>query len=92
MVAEVGATGQVLEIGFAKSLQSSHRVAANRQAGTSYPNQEVHLLQVCFSVTRESCQPAFATIASHTLQGEGSALPCTNSTVQLPITKHNLTP
>lgn len=53
MVAEVGATGQVLEISFAKSLQSSHRVAANRQAATSYPNQEVHLLQVCFSVSYE---------------------------------------
>lgn len=46
MVAEVGTTGQVLEVGLAKSLQSSHRVAANRQASSSYPNQEVHLLQV----------------------------------------------
>lgn len=48
MVAEVGATGQVLEIGLAKSLQSSHRVAANRQASSSSsnPNSEVHLLQV----------------------------------------------
>ena len=62
MVAEVGATGQVLEIGFAKSLQSSHRVAANRQAGTSYPNQEVHLLQVCFSVSYERSPPAYVPI------------------------------
>lgn len=46
MVAEVGATAQVLEIAFAKSLQSSHRVAANRQAAPSHPNPEVHLLQV----------------------------------------------
>ncbi|KAL3150452.1 hypothetical protein ABBQ32_000282 [Trebouxia sp. C0010 RCD-2024] len=45
MVAEVGATAQVLEIAFAKSLQSSHRVAANRQAASSCPNPEVHLLQ-----------------------------------------------
>ena len=51
MVAEMGATGQVLQIGFVKSLQSSHRVAANRQAATSYPNQEVHLLQVSGFVT-----------------------------------------
>ena len=50
MVAEAGATAQVLEIAFAKSLQSSHRVAANRQAAPSYPNQEVHLLQVSISV------------------------------------------
>lgn len=64
MVAEVGATGQVLEIGFAKSLQSSHRVAANRQAGTSYPNQEVHLLQVCFSVRREHHQAALHLLLS----------------------------
>ncbi len=48
MVAEAGSTGQVLEVGFAKSLQASHRVAANRQASPSYPNQEVHLLQVWY--------------------------------------------
>jgi len=46
MLAEVGSTGQVLEVGLAKSLQASHRVAANRQPSPSYPNQEVHLLQV----------------------------------------------
>lgn len=46
MVAEVGTTAQVLEVGLAKSLRASHRVAANRQASPSYPNQEVHLLQV----------------------------------------------
>ena len=81
MVAEAGATGQVLEIGFAKSLQSSHRVAANRQAGTSYPNQEVHLLQVCLSV---SCAPsplAYAPVAVHKLQGDVSRLPSLESAV-----------
>ena len=46
MLAELGSTGQVLEVGLAKSLQASHRVAANRQPSPSYPNQEVHLLQV----------------------------------------------
>jgi len=46
MLAELGSTGQVLEVGLAKSLQASHRVAANRQLSPSYPNQEVHLLQV----------------------------------------------
>ncbi|KAL0053131.1 hypothetical protein WJX82_001373 [Trebouxia sp. C0006] len=45
MLAELGSTGQVLEVGLAKSLQASHRVAANRQLSPSYPNQEVHLLQ-----------------------------------------------
>ncbi|KAL0029799.1 hypothetical protein WJX77_000735 [Trebouxia sp. C0004] len=45
MLAELGSTGQVLEVGLAKSLQASHRVAANRQPSPSYPNPEVHLLQ-----------------------------------------------
>lgn len=67
MVAEVGATGQVLEISFAKSLQASHRVATNRQA-TSYPNQEVHLLQVCFSVSHDPSQLAYAPSVGHDVQ------------------------
>ena len=46
MLAEVGATGQVLKVSLAKSLQASHRVAATRHTSSSYPNQEVHLLQV----------------------------------------------
>ena len=72
MVAEVGATGQVLEISFAKSLQSSHRVSANRQAATSYPNQEVHLLQVCFSVSHGLFQLTSGLFIDHDVQADVS--------------------
>ena len=56
MVAEVGSAAQVLELGLAKSLRSSHRIAANCHA-SALPNQEVHLLQVGL------CPPC--TIARH---------------------------
>lgn len=50
MVAEVGSAAQVLELGLAKSMRSSHRIAASRHASASSPNQEVHLLQVRFCI------------------------------------------
>lgn len=45
-VAEVGSAGQVLELGLAKSLRASHRIASSRHASSSLANQEAHLLQV----------------------------------------------
>lgn len=47
MVAEVGTSGQVLELGLAKSLRASHRIASKRSnASALYTSQEAHLLQV----------------------------------------------
>lgn len=55
MVAEVGNAGQMLELGLAKSLRASHRIAANRHASASFSSQEVHLLQVCLALKSLAC-------------------------------------